>query len=70
MVIKAHEEEEIGFRTCTQCKEKMVTGFIIETLEIQYYCTNECMDKNLKGEEYNKMYQMDMAYWTDFSESD
>lgn len=42
-------------RICSECKKKMNKGYCIEN-GLEYYCTDECLNKHYTEEEYLKMY--------------
>ena len=50
-------------RFCTCCGKLMDEGFVIEDGK-EYFCTDECLHKYYSEQEYNEMYEKDLAYWT------
>ena len=50
-------------RICTECGEEMLDGYVIYDGGY-YYCSEECLHKNMTQEEYLKLYNSDDAYWT------
>ena len=46
-------EEET--RTCSECHKKMTEGYCIEN-GMAYYCSDECLHKNMTQEEYLELY--------------
>ena len=50
--------DELGFehiRVCSECGKPMTEGFCIED-GAEYYCSEECLHKNLTEEEYESLY--------------
>ena len=52
-------------RVCSECGKPMTEGFCIED-GAEYYCSEECLHKNLTEEEYNDLYDdgKGESYWT------
>ena len=52
-------------RVCSECGKPMTEGFCIED-GADYYCSEECLHKNLTEEEYNDLYDdgKGESYWT------
>lgn len=52
-------------RICTECGKEMREGFCIEN-GIEYYCTEDCLYKNISEEEYLELYDEGNgdSYWT------
>lgn len=52
-------------RKCNECGKYMTRGYVIEN-GMEYYCNEECLDKNYKEEEYLKLYDDGNgdSYWT------
>ena len=50
-------------RFCSECGELMIDGYCISD-GFEYFCSDECLYKNYSKEEYDKMYEEDDAYWT------
>lgn len=56
-----------GTRICEECEEIIYQGFVIDTgYDYKYFCEEECLHKNYSPEEYRKLKNDDMAYWTQF----
>lgn len=54
-------------RQCTECWKKMTEWFVIEW-GMHYFCSDECLHKNISQEEYADLYndwEWD-SYWTEF----
>ena len=50
--------DELGLehiRVCSECGKPMTEGFCIED-GAEYYCSEECLHKNLTDEEYENLY--------------
>lgn len=43
----------------------MDSGFCIFD-GFEYYCSRKCLNMHYTDEEYNRMYEEDNAYWTDW----
>lgn len=52
-------------RICSQCKKIMTDGYCIEG-GIEYYCSDECLYKNITKEEYLELFDNGEGdtYWT------
>ena len=52
-------------RVCSECGKPMYEGYCIEN-GAEYYCSDECLHKNLKEEEYERLYDDGRGdtYWT------
>ena len=52
-------------RVCSECGKPMTEGFCIED-GAEYYCSEECLHKNLTEEEYENLYDEGRgnSYWT------
>lgn len=48
-------EEDVYVRHCNECGKEMWEGFCIEG-GLEYYCSEECLHKNLTEEEYEELY--------------
>ncbi len=56
-------------RCCSVCGRAMTEGYCIEN-GISYYCSDECMHKEMTDEEYQELYDDGYgdSYWTSWSE--
>lgn len=63
--ITMEELERNYFRICTECGSIMTEGFCIEN-GMEYYCSEECLHKNISEEEYLELYDDGNGdtYWT------
>ena len=52
-------------RVCSECGKPMTEGFCIED-GAEYYCSEDCLHKNLSDEEYENLYDdgRGNSYWT------
>ena len=52
-------------RVCSECGKPMYEGYCIEN-GAEYYCSEECLHKNLTDEEYENLYDEGRgdSYWT------
>lgn len=60
-------EDYINVRHCNECGKEMWEGFCIEG-GLKYYCSEECLYKNLTEEEYEELYDNGNgdSYYTDW----
>lgn len=60
-------EEHYEFRTCSECNENLLEGFVIQD-GASYYCTRECLEKNMLWEDYLELYDdgETSTYWTEW----
>jgi hypothetical protein len=49
------ELELENIRVCSECSKPMTEGYCIED-GAEYYCSEECLHKNLTDEEYENLY--------------
>ena len=54
-------------RVCSVCGKEMTEGFCIEN-GLEYYCSDECLHKNISEEEYERLYDNGNgdSYWTEW----
>lgn len=59
--------EEEQTRICSECGEHMQKGYVIEN-GVEYYCSEECLHKNMTEEEYLELYDDGNGdtYWTEW----
>jgi len=52
-------------RVCSECGKPITEGFCIED-GAEYYCSEDCLHKNLSDEEYENLYDdgRGNSYWT------
>ena len=52
-------------RVCSECGKPMYEGYCIED-GAEYYCSDECLHKNLSDKQYEKLYDEGRgnSYWT------
>lgn len=60
-------EEDRTIRKCNECKKEMLSGYCIDN-GLEYYCSDNCLYKNYTKEQYNDLYENDIAYWTEWEE--
>lgn len=63
----SHEEQKEESRVCSECVKKMNSGYVINDGD-EYYCSDECLHKNITPERYKEMNEDDCAYWTEWEE--
>jgi hypothetical protein len=54
-------------RVCEKCGKAMTSGFLVYDGAI-YYCSEACMFQDITEEEYEMLYEQDLAYWTNWEE--
>lgn len=61
--------EEENKRYCNECGKEMNEGYCIEN-GLEYYCSQECLYKNMTEEEFLKLYDDGNgdSYWTEWEE--
>ena len=53
-------------RICSECGTSMFEGYVIHNGE-EYYCSDECLSKNYKDNEFDELYEQGDSYWTEFN---
>ena len=57
-------------RFCNQCDEELIgEGYVIDD-GTEYYCSEKCLHERIGQEEYIKLYNEALAYWTEFEEEE
>lgn len=56
---------EEHYRICSECGKAMVEGYCIDN-GAEYYCSDECLHKNMTQEEFDTLYDDGNgdSYWT------
>lgn len=56
-------------KICSECGREMIEGYCIEN-GLDYYCSDECLHKNMTEEEYLELYDDGNgdSYYTEWSE--
>lgn len=64
-------EEKKFYRVCSECNKGMNEGYCIEDGE-SYYCSDECLHKNMTHKEYLDLYDNGEgeSYYTTWEEED
>ena len=59
------DELDLHIRVCSECGKPITEGFCIED-GAEYYCSEDCLHKNLSDEEYENLYDEGRgnSYWT------
>lgn len=62
--------EEHDIRVCSECGHLMSDGYCIEN-GMYYYCSEECLHKNMSEEEFLKLYDDGNgdSYWTEWGKN-
>ena len=65
--IENYAEENDSVRVCSECGHLMSDGYCIEN-GMYYYCSEECLHKNMSEEEFLKLYDNGNgdSYWTEW----
>lgn len=63
------QEAKEKIRICSECGRVMTEGYCIEN-GLDYYCSDECLHKNMTQEEYLELYDDGNgdSYYTEWSE--
>ena len=48
-------------RECTECHNIITEGYIIHDGE-EYYCSDECLSKNYRDNEFDELYEQGASY--------
>lgn len=56
-------------RKCNHCGHSMNEGFCIFDGE-EYYCSESCLHSKYSESEYNRLYESDKAYWTEWDDEE
>ena len=54
-------------RKCKVCNEVMYEGFVLDD-GTDYFCSEECLTKEITWEEYLEMVNVGEAYWTEWED--
>lgn len=54
-------------RICECCGKVMTEGYCIGGGE-EYYCSDDCLHTKYTPEEYEELYDLDEAYWTEWED--
>lgn len=57
--------EPTDYRICEKCGQAMDEGFMFDG-GWKYYCSKECLHQDYTEEEYLKMYEEDIAFYTEW----
>lgn len=52
---------------CEICKSEMNEGYFFET-DGTMYCSDKCLNVHVSDEEYEKLFEDGIGYWTTFDE--
>lgn len=55
-------------RRCDVCGQDMAEGYLVHDTE--YYCCPDCLQEVYSFKEYEKMFEADEAYWTEWEEEE
>lgn len=59
----------MAYRVCTECGKPMYHGYCIHD-GLEYYCSDQCMDKHYTEEQYSELYAEDEGYYTEWEEEE
>lgn len=60
----AEMSKDENVRHCDICSQPMRSGYLVN--DDEYYCSDECLHKVYSDEEYQRKYENDSAYWTEW----
>lgn len=68
-LIEYVRNDEIEPRICNECGKEMWEGYCIDN-GLEYYCSEECLHKNISEEEFEELYDNGNgdSYWTEWYE--
>ena len=55
-----------NIRECSECHDIITEGYVIHDGE-EYYCSDECLSKNYRDNEFDELYEQGDSYWTEFN---
>ena len=58
-------DDEGEYRICSVCGKKMREGYMVEGGG-GYYCSDECLHKEMTEEEYEKYYEDGVMFYTEW----
>jgi hypothetical protein len=61
-------KQEQFARKCDKCNKGMNAGYVL--VDCEYYCSDECLHKEVTEQEYKELYENDNAYYTEWTEED
>lgn len=63
--VKVLGVDEEHYRICSECGKVMIEGYCIDN-GAEYYCSDECLHKNMTQEEFDALYNDGRgdSYWT------
>ena len=56
-------------RRCTECHKIITQGYMIDDGS-EYYCSNACLYQHYTPNEWQKMYESENGYWTEWEGED
>lgn len=56
-----------NYRICSACGKIMTEGYCIDD-GLEYFCCDGCLHTRYSEEEYNEMFENDVAYWTEWED--
>lgn len=57
-------------RTCTVCGTEFTEGYYVDVGESEYFCSDTCLHAVYSQEEYDKLFDADLAYWSEWKEDE
>ena len=52
-------------RTCSVCGKEMTEGYLAEDVG-EYYCSDKCLHEVMTEDEYNRYYEEEYVFWTEW----
>lgn len=65
--IKKQYQKDCYVRHCNECGKEMWQGYCIDN-GMEYYCCEDCLNKNITEEEWADLYASGDSYYTDWFE--
>lgn len=62
------EGQEEDFRVCSLCNSVVQNGYVVGD-GLEYYCSDNCLNKKYTSKEWNELYNEDCGYYTEFDYS-
>ena len=59
---KMHDD---NVRRCSECGRVMYEGYCVDD-GMEYYCSDECLEKHFTAEEWEQAYDEGWGYWTEW----
>lgn len=57
-------------RTCSVCGTQFTEGYYVDVGAAEYFCSDTCLHAVYSQEEYDKLFDADLAYWSEWKEDE